>query len=279
MMNDLLKASNYLELSLQECGKEQCIPDKMFHFTTKTYHLFHYVVSGRGTFVLNNIEYSLKEGMIFYIPPGAHPVYYPDHSNPWTYIWLGFSGSNAKYYLDTIGCDERSPIIIDKNRLLYEYFNDIYNDYRLKGYLDLDCLGIAYQLFNAMIAIKKDNHESKDISSKESYVMAAKEFIQNNYEFAIKIEDIAKNVQVSPNYLANVFKATEKKSPKEYLTDIRMKKAELLLSSCRYKVKDVGEMVGYKNQLHFSNEFKKRYGLSPLNYMFKCKGGRDDEKK
>jgi AraC-like DNA-binding protein len=33
-----------------------------------------------------------------------------------------------------------------------------------------------------------------------------------------------------------------------------------------YKIKDVAKKVGYKNQLHFSNEFKKFYGVSPKNY-------------
>ena len=46
-----------------------------------------------------------------------------------------------------------------------------------------------------------------------------------------------------------------------------MEKAISLLKNTSFKVKDVSLMVGYKNQLHFSNEFKKVTGKSPLNYL------------
>src|SRR5574344_1694979 len=142
-MNDspLMKANTYLELSLTECGKEQCIPDKNFSFSVKNYHLFHYIVSGQGTFVLNNVEYQLREGMMFYIPPHCQPVYYPNHENPWTYIWLGVNGSNANSYLDLINCNIKNPIIIDKEKVLHPYFEKIYSNYRLNGFLDIKCLG------------------------------------------------------------------------------------------------------------------------------------------
>ena len=56
------------------------------------------------------------------------------------------------------------------------------------------------------------------------------------------------------------------KSPKEYLTTVRMEQAKKMLSTHRYKIKEVGKFVGYKNQLHFSSEFKKYTGKSPLQY-------------
>lgn len=266
----LLNASNYVELSLHECGKEQCIPDKSFHFTEKNYHLFHYVLSGQGTFVLNNIEYQIKEGMIFYIPPNCQPVYYPNHNNPWTYIWIGMNGSNVPNFLNLINCSEKNPIIVDKERKILPYFESIYEEYRFHGTLNLKCLEFAYIMIDTMINLNyKKNKSHKNITNKESYIKVAKEYILNNYQFNIKIDDIANNVGVTPNYLANVFTQVEKVSPKEYLTSMRMEKARLLLMTNRYKVREVGEMVGYKNQLHFSNEFKKRNGLSPQNYLVK----------
>jgi AraC-like DNA-binding protein len=66
--------------------------------------------------------------------------------------------------------------------------------------------------------------------------------------------------------LANIFQKNVNISPKQYLIDTRMARAKLLLKTKQYKIKDVSRMVGYKNQLHFSNEFKRYYGVSPLNY-------------
>ncbi len=267
MEYDFIRANNYIELSLNECGKEQCNPKKKFSFRVKQYHLFHYVVSGKGTFLLNNIPYPIHEGMIFYVPPGSHPIYYPDYKKPWTYIWLGFDGTSAKKFLKEVHCDEVSPIIVDKKKELLPYFEKIYEEYHQVGFLDLDCLGSAYQMFQKMMQIFSKREFVQDISSKEGYVRAARYYIYNNYQLDIRIEDIAKSIGVTPNYLANIFTEIQHVSPKRFLIDVRLEKAKLMLETGRYKICEVSNSVGYKNQLHFSNEFKKKYGKAPSAFL------------
>lgn len=55
----------------------------------------------------------------------------------------------------------------------------------------------------------------------------------------------------------------------EYMTGMRMKKAEVLLNTMRsdeYSVTQIGEMCGFDDALYFSRVFKKNYGCSPSNY-------------
>jgi len=265
MKNCLLTADKYIELSLHECGREKCISNKVFHFTPKEYHLFHYVVSGKGYFEINGNMYPLKRGCIFYVPPHVVPHYYPDKEDPWQYIWLGYSGSNAKKYLDMIGLSIDNPVFRDTADYQLKYvFEELYETYSDLGYLDIRCLGMAYQIFGQMISCGKA--EEKSLNCKSKHINGAKDFINNNYQLCISINDIANSVGVSPNYLANIFNEVESSSPKKYLTKVRMEKACLLLKTGGYKIKEVGSMVGYKNQLHFSGEFKKNIGVSPLEY-------------
>ncbi|WP_302795332.1 helix-turn-helix domain-containing protein [Cloacibacillus evryensis] len=49
----------------------------------------------------------------------------------------------------------------------------------------------------------------------------------------------------------------------EYMVEKRMELAHSLLSSGKYKVKDVVWMAGYSNAGHFIKMFRKRYGLTP----------------
>ena len=49
-----------------------------------------------------------------------------------------------------------------------------------------------------------------------------------------------------------------------------MEQAAKLLKTKAYSVSQVSKKVGFKNQLHFSNSFKKRYGISPTKYMLDC---------
>ena len=260
---NFFSASNSIELKLLECGKEKCIPNKKFSFTPKEYHLFHYVISGKGYFVDNGKKHYLKRGHVFYIPPGEVRHYFPDNDDPWTYIWLGFDGTQAKYLLSRSGFSETNSIFYDgENHLLKDLFNNLYDVYRYAGFLNLECLGLSYQIFSRMINlfIKETR-----VSDPEIHLHKAKEFIYNNYQFCISVLDVATNVGVSANYLSGLFKKYEGISTKQFLTKVRMERALTLIKSNRFNIKRVAELVGYKNQLHFSGEFKKHFGYSPMN--------------
>lgn len=265
-MQSIDKAQSYLELNLQECGKEICIPEKNIVLSKKSYHLFHYVVHGKGQFQIDGKLYTITEGMIFYIPPHSEAKYAPDKNNPWTYIWLGVDGALISKYLARIGLSRGTPILKDNEELnLYKFFNNIYSEYKNSSYLDVVCLGIAYELFGVLL--KTSGGEDQSYSETKSYIIFAKEFIENNYQFPVKISDIANSVGVTPNYLTNIFQQVEHCSPKQYLINTRMEKAKIMLETRQYKIKDIAEKTGYKNQLHFSNEFKKFYGVSPKNFI------------
>ena len=263
MINQLLNAKTYKDFAIYECGDEECVKNKAIVLTQKDYHLLHYVVSGKGTLVLNKKEYHLEKGMIFFIPRRTDAIYFPEKDDPWHYRWIGFDGEKADELLGDIDVDINHPIILDKNRKYLKYFNDIIFYFNERGYLDLHALGTAYELFGDLLLAKE---EKSGISSVKATVELAKQFINNNYQFDININDIAKNAKVAPNYLSTIFNREEGMTTKKYLTKVRMEKARELLTSGHFKIKEIAEWVGYPNQLHFSAQFKKYYGKSPLIY-------------
>ena len=55
-------------------------------------------------------------------------------------------------------------------------------------------------------------------------------------------------------------------TPQEYVVAERMSYAKSIIESGDYEtIKEVSELVGYNDQLHFSKTFKKYYGYSPSN--------------
>ena len=263
-MNELLLAKNYTELSLFECGDEECIKTKAIVLSKKNYHLFHYVVSGRGILIINKKEYHLAKGDIFFIPRQTDAIYFPDKEDPWHYRWIGFDGTKVEEYLTVLGISADSPIINDASKKYLKFFNEIISSYSERGYLGLRAIGYAYQLFAEMLIFEGD---VAGISTAKATVEQAKAFINNNYQFNISIKDIARNAKTAPNYLSTIFHREEGMSTKKYLTMVRMKNARELLLTGHFKVKEVAERVGYDNQLHFSAQFKAYYGKSPLMYL------------
>lgn len=273
-MKNFVNAAVYKELAIFECGKEECVKNKAIVLTKKNYHLFHYVLLGKGTLVINRREYRLSRGDIFFIPANSDAFYFPDKEDPWVYEWVGFSGEQVSNYLKVLNLSLDNPIIQDKEKNYRQYFDSIVKRYVNNGYSDISSLGALYQLFGEMIYEKEG---TQSMSKALVTVQLAKDFIRNNFQFDITIQDIAKNANVTPNYLSAIFQKEENITTKRFLTKTRMTKAMELLQGGHVKIKEVSEAVGYPNQLHFSNEFKKYYGNSPLFYL-KEEGEKDAKK-
>ena len=263
-MKSFINAAEYVELAISECGKEECVKNKVVCLGEREFHLFHYVLLGKGTLQINGKEYHLSKGNIFYIPAGAIAYYYPNKDDPWVYEWVGFTGTRVDSYLEALNLSADHPVLLDRNKTYRPFFNSIIKRYVNNGYSDISSLGALYQLFGEMIYEKEG---TQTMSKTSVTVQLAKDFIRNNYRTDITIEEIAKNANVTPNYLSAIFQKEEKMTTKRYLTKIRMTQAMSLLQSGKMKVKDVSEAVGYPNQLHFSNEFKKYFGKSPISYL------------
>ena len=65
-MKSFVNAAEYIELAISECGKEECVNNKAICLGKREYHLFHYVLLGKGTLVINKKEYRLSKGNIFF---------------------------------------------------------------------------------------------------------------------------------------------------------------------------------------------------------------------
>lgn len=103
------------------------------------------------------------------------------------------------------------------------------------------------------------------------YIKEAINFIEQNYQNPITVEDIAAVCCISRSYFSKIFHNSVGKSPQEFLINYRMIKAIELLKITNLSVGDISVSVGYENPLHFSRTFKNVYGISPKNWRIKHK--------
>lgn len=103
------------------------------------------------------------------------------------------------------------------------------------------------------------------VNSKMSdyYIKEAINFIEQNFQNDISIEDVAAVCGINRSYLGRIFRTSTGRSPQEFLISYRMTKAAELLKLTTLSVSDIGCAVGYENPLHFSRAFKNVYGVSP----------------
>jgi len=93
-------------------------------------------------------------------------------------------------------------------------------------------------------------------------------FIHLNYNHAITLCDVAKEVNLSKEYLCRLFKKETDLQIFRYLSILRMKRAASLITknTGRTYVREVAAAVGIDDQFYFTRLFKKYYGISPSEY-------------
>lgn len=137
--------------------------------------------------------------------------------------------------------------LIDSFCWLSEYIDAVYG-YSGKGHTD--ALG------------------SSDLSgSADSIIRSAKEFIHEQIGNHIKIEDIAKQVHLSPSYFAIYFKNKTNVNLRDYLLAEKMDYARQRLSEPGAVISDIAYDVGYGDYRSFSRAFKNICGMTPSDYQ------------
>ena len=93
------------------------------------------------------------------------------------------------------------------------------------------------------------------------------DYINKNYSSSdLCLNDLAKNVNVSPSYLSALFKKVEGISISDCITNARIGAARKLLQTTNLSLKEISQKCGYANQYYFSTAFKKNTGETPSSY-------------
>lgn len=221
-------------------------------------------MAGRGTFFVNGATYRLKAGQGFLIEPDYLTTYTADQDDPWTYVWLGFSGEEVQGILNSIGLNQDSPIFTcDPEQHPEQYVMDMLgHNYATTS--DLYRREAMLLLFFSALAQSK--REAVTDQSENAYVAQAIRYIQNCYHEPLLVEDMARYVGLNRSYLSTLFKKYTGLSPIKYLQTFRMTRAAHLLSLTQLPISAVAYSCGYQEAESFHKIFKQHTGLSPKRY-------------
>ncbi|MBU9726830.1 response regulator transcription factor [Diplocloster modestus] len=107
----------------------------------------------------------------------------------------------------------------------------------------------------------------RQISVQEnSAVEIIKQYIVQNIDKIITLQQVADTVFLSPNYLSRYFKEQTGEKFSDYISRMKMRKAAEMLDSRQYKVYEISDCLGYKSVQYFYKLFKKYYGCTPSEY-------------
>lgn len=254
------------ELFMTCCGCSRTEPLHSFGPALKPHYLIHYVLSGKGVFRIAGEVYPLEAGCGFLIEPGQLSFYQADEKEPWTYIWVGFSGSRAEEYVNSLGISARRPVFRSENSdELYGIVRDMMDHNTFGMMNELRRNGLLH-IFLSVVAQSTPVTEKDEADKANQYVRRAVEFIQRNYCNPIRVTDVADYVCINRSYLYTLFENSLGMSPQQFLATYRLTKAAEMLMLPNLAVESIALSCGYQDPLVFTKAFKQMKGVSPTTY-------------
>ena len=275
-MSDLLFSvfpnENFVDLCLYQYGWEHCEPSHSFGPAARNHYVFHYVISGTGTLMADNskgdtVTFHIKSGQGFMLFPGQINTYIADRNLPWEYTWIEFDGLRARETVEIAGLTKDSPVYHAASKdLRMEMMNEMLYIAQHSEESPFHLIGHLYLFLDYLTRSAASMRLNQSGKIRDFYIKEALSFIEQNFQNDISVEDIAAFCGLNRSYFGKIFRDTIGKPPQEFLMSYRMAKAAELLKLTSLSIRDIGNAVGYPNQLHFSRAFKNIYEVSPRNW-------------
>lgn len=215
------------------------------------FHELTFLIDGKMYYYIDGEKYDMVSGDIIYLPPGSmRRRDIGDGHND--YVSMNFHADKR------LALKPHIPNgITEEIRLLLAYFDA---EHKNPTNINNKKLNV---LFEAMIMQIIDNIMA---NSKTPLSIQIANYLICNYSKHISLEDISKETFFSIAYCESEFRKAFGKSIINYLIDIRISEAKKLLIETSLPCSDIASMVGFDDANYFSRVFKKRIGISPLQY-------------
>lgn len=270
----IFPSENFIDLGLYQFGWEQCDASHSYGPAARNHFLFHFVISGTGTLYADNskgetITYHIKSGQGFMLFPNQICTYIADKEFPWEYVWIEFDGLRAKETVSIAGLSNDHPVYRSHNKDLTNTMkSEMIYIVEHKNETPFHLLGHLYLFIDSLVRSSTSSYTNHGNSLRDFYIKEALTYIEQNFQNNISIEDIALSCGLNRSYFGKIFHDNIGASPQQFLLSYRMTKATELLKLTSLSIADIGNAVGYTNQLHFSRAFKKIYGVSPRQWRY-----------
>lgn len=254
-------------LCLNTFGHSVTMPFHKYGPAVRPYYLIHYILEGKGEFIVNETHYGLSAGKGFLIEPDHQTTYISDGEEPWTYIWVGFSGGDAKRIVSSLGLSQEQPIFkCEQKEKLTDCILGMIEHEHSNAEDTFYSLAMLYLFLSTVAASDRGVSVRQDSNL---YVDQAIAYIRDHITEPLQAEEVARYVGLNRSYLSTLFKQHTGLSPLRYIQQFRLTKAQHLLESSQLSVAAIAYSCGYQQPESLIKIFKQQYGISPSSYRKK----------
>lgn len=244
-------------------GYEHCSLEYDYHRNRPGYTSLEFIIAGRARLEIEGRYFDLQPGTLFGY---RHDTMWRMQSigkTPLRKYFVALSGSHASELLAKSPLQKQTPIDLPGVQWIEEAFRQITKFGATEDELaERTCSLLAEALLLQLDSeARKFNCESKSIAQ-ATYIRCRK-YLREHFLKINSANELADRANVDPTYLSRLFRQFDNESPYKALIRMKMNHAARILVSQDVTIKEVSDLIGYPDQLHFSRTFKRTYGVSP----------------
>lgn len=225
-------------------------------------------LSGNGFIETNGTKYPLQPGDVFLLQPFSCARIYTEEDKLLMGRYICIYDTMLMAAMSSSLSIKAAGIFHSRQKsCVHDLFNKVKNivtEAAPSEELTKELSLICYELLYTLSAEKKEEESDPKF---ESFLRQ----LSATCSQAHTLTSMAKACGVTTRTLIRLFQAKLSISPIQYLINIRLDYAAMLLRQAdyTYTVKTIAEKCGYRNIPFFSREFKKKFSISPKEYMKK----------
>lgn len=174
--------------------------------------------------------------------------------------------------------NDLKKVLLDLYILYHNIMRELHQEHISKSHVvellineeihDVSALKEEYQYYYSQLCKRINNQKKYSLG-----VHSTIEYIDENYKLSnLTVDKIAQSLDITPNYLSNIFKKETGVKITEYLNNLKINEAKRLLRTSNKKVYEIADDVGFNNVTYFCTLFKRKIGVTVKEYRNQGKG-------
>ncbi|KDE33902.1 AraC family transcriptional regulator [Kosakonia radicincitans UMEnt01/12] len=249
---------------------------------TVRYHHWHqclevlYVEEGFGVVIVDNRQYTMRPGRLFFFPPLTihkvmvdeqaqasyrRTIIHVDHHAILRYF-RDFPHNHSR--LQRLSQRGGAAVVMDA-AAIHAHIDHLFSGYaRLAASAKLNGEQVACLLLNLLSMLPE---ESEKLPEEGCGIATPVMFwLEENYQQKFSLEKLAQELGKSRSYISRRFHEETGEPINHYLNTIRLRKACDYLLHSPHSIRDIAALVGFSDVTWFISAFRKGIGETPLQY-------------
>lgn len=229
-----------------------------------TYYSLHFVRKGEVELDNGYEKVKLSEGDLFCLFPQQTHSYRMIQEQPaLEMIWIAFDGPQASALLNMIFIRPLIPYVHKKmtKEIVLTLQQLLQTGSQHNRYNKLRRSSLLYRLFSQLCGVGEKPEAIRN--GPKEWIPDGLEYMRAHYREQIGVRQVADHVGIHRTHFSKLFTEEMGLNPSQYLRNLRMEQAVLMLQESSRSIIEIGLSLGYSDAASFTRAFSQYYGYSP----------------